>query len=152
MCQASRELSKHLTTILLPPVSKSTLHVKISAKFATFIAGQTTSSKMTLQSFDVVSLFTKVSADLAIKVASERLDANNALSEWTALSVEQVVRLFQFCLNATYLAYRGEFYQQMFGTATGFPVSVTLVGNLVMESVEERALSTYQFQLHFWNR
>ena len=48
----------------------------------------------------------------------------------------------EFCLNATYLAYRGEYYQQMCSTAMGSPVSVT-VANLIMEDVEERALSSY---------
>ncbi len=44
-------------------------------------------------------------------------------------------------LDATYLANRGEVYQQVYGTAMGSPVSVT-VANLVMEDVEQRALTT----------
>ena len=98
---------------------------------------------MILVSFDVVSLFTNVPADLAVRVAHERLSADSSLAERTSLSTEQVVNLLKFCLDATYLAYRGEFYQQTFGTAMGSPVSVT-VANLVMEDVEERALSTYE--------
>ena len=44
----------------------------------------------------------------------------------------------------TFLVYREDFYQQMFGTALamGSPVSVT-VANLVMEDLEQRALSSY---------
>ena len=99
----------------------------------------------------VVPLFTRVPADLAVSVAGERLKADSSLSERTALSAEQVVKLLQFCLDATYLAYRGEFFKQTFDTAMGSPVSVT-VANLVMESVEERALSTYQSPVPFWKR
>ena len=106
---------------------------------------------MILVSFDVVSLFTKVPADLAVRVAHERLSADSSLAERTSLSTEQVVNLLKSCLDATYLAYRGEFYQQTFGTAMGSPVSVT-VANLVMEDVEERALSTYEVPPPFWKR
>ena len=54
------------------------------------------------------------------------------------LSPAEVSRLLEFFLDATYLAYRGEYYQQMYGTAVGSPVSVMVV-NLVIEDVEERA-------------
>ena len=41
----------------------------------------------------------------------------------------------------TYLFFRGKFYKQIYGTAMGSPVSV-IVANMVMEYVEEKALST----------
>ena len=54
-------------------------------------------------------------------------------------------------MSATYLAFRGKFYQQAFGTAMGSPVSVT-VANLVLEEVKERALATFQQPPLFWKR
>ena len=48
-----------------------------------------------------------------------------------------------------YLAFRRQFYQQSFGTAMGSPVSVT-VADLVMEDVEQRALSSYPDPPPFW--
>ena len=63
----------------------------------------------------------------------------------------QQSKLFQFSLNVTNLAYREEFLKHVFGTAMSSPVSVT-VANMVMESVEERALSTYQSPVPFWKR
>ncbi len=38
--------------------------------------------------------------------------------------------MLTLCLNATYLVYRNEYYQQKFGTVMGSPVSVT-IANLV---------------------
>ena len=52
----------------------------------------------------------------------------------------------KFCLNATYMSFRGRFFQQTYGTAMGSLVSVSIV----MEDVEERALATYDVQLPFW--
>ena len=102
-------------------------------------------------SFDVVSLFTKVPTDLAIRVACQRLAEDPSLPERSALSPDEVVSLLKFCLDATYLAYRGEVYQQVNGTAMGSPVSVT-VANLVMEDVEQRALNTCASPPAFWKR
>ena len=45
----------------------------------------------------------------------------------------------------------GKWFQQVFGTAIGSPVSVT-VANLVMEDVEERALVTRPHPLSFWKQ
>ena len=137
--------------ILSPLVGRSTSHVRNSAEFSTFIAGLTLPPAMTLVSFDVVSLFTKVPTDLAAKVAKERLLMDPSLPERTALSTDEVVNLLTFCLNATYLSFRGEWYQQTFGTAMGSPVSVT-VADLVMEDVEERALSACTHKPLFWKR
>ena len=83
-------LSKHLVSILSPLIGKSPSHVRNSADFASFIAGQTVHQGMTLVSFDVVLLFTKVPVNLAAKVARERLTADQLLVDHTALSPNEV--------------------------------------------------------------
>ena len=102
-------------------------------------------------SFDVVSLFTCVPVELAVDVAQCRLSCDEHLPDRTSLSVQEIVRLLSFCLSATYLSFRGEHYQKIFGTAMGSPVSVT-VANLVMEDVEDRALVTTDVPVRFWRR
>ena len=144
-------LSKHLVSILSPLVGKSPSHVRNSADFASFIAGQTVHQGMTLVSFDGVSLFIKVPVSLAAKVARERLTADQSLVDHTALSPDEAVSLLEFCLGATYLSYKVEMFQQVFGTAMGSPASVT-VANLVMEDVEQRALTSCTIQPPFWKR
>ena len=61
-----------------------------------------------LVSFDVVSLFTRVPVNLAVEVAQRRMDNDETLSDRASLSVQEVVGLLSFCLNATYLSFRGE--------------------------------------------
>jgi len=56
---------------------------------------------MTMVSFDVVSL------DLATRVAHHRVTADPSLVEQSALSLDEIVTLLKFCLDDTYLAYRG---------------------------------------------
>ena len=59
--------------------------------------------------------------------------------------------LLELCLSATLLYCRGGVYQQIFGTAMGSPVSVT-IPNLVIEDVKERALATTDVPLRIWKR
>ena len=75
---------------------------------------------------------------------------DSSIEDRTMLSPAEVLKLLQFCLNATYLTYLNEYYQLTFGTAMGSPVSV-IAANLVMEDVENRALSTYPL-LHLFGK
>ena len=102
-------------------------------------------------SFDVVSLFTSVPTDLAVTVARERLLNDSTLLDRTTLSVENIVALLHFCLNVTFLTFRGAYYKLIFVMAMGSPVSV-VVANLVMEDIEQRALSSPHLLPHFWKR
>ena len=65
-----------------------------------------------LVSFDVVSLFTKIPVDLAVKVAEERLREDASLGQRTSLPVEDIIHLLSICLKTTKFAYNGTYYQQ----------------------------------------
>ena len=125
--------------------------MKNSARFAEFIRGQTLDADRVLVSFDVVSLFTKIPVDLAIKVAKERLRNDASLGQRTSFPVEDIVDLLSFCLNTTYFVFEGTYYQQVIGTAMGSPVSA-VIANLVMEDVEQRALASIPVNPSFWKR
>ena len=145
------QLSRHLSFILSPLVGKTSSAVRNSKDFADFISTQQLEEKV-LVSFDVVSLFTNVPTDLAIKVARKYLEKDETLEEHTLLTVDNIILLLDMCLGAIYLQFRQECYQQTQGTAMGSPVSVT-VANLVMEDVEQRALSTFRGRCPlFWKR
>ena len=98
-------------------------------------------------------MFIKVPVDRAIDVARDLRFKDSTLEDRTMLSPVEVLKLLHFCLNATYLTYQNEYYQQMFGTAMGSPVSV-IVANLVLEDVENRAFLVttllHLFGKHVW--
>ena len=105
-----------------------------------------------LVSFDVVSVFTNVPVDLAIRIAGDRLRDDfitlRPLLALTKRGWNPPILLPQCDIPGIP---REDFFQQTFGTAIGSPVSVT-VADLVMEDVEQRALSTYHFPPPFWKR
>ena len=145
------QLSKHLTTILSALLGNSPSHVRNSTAFTEFIKPQVLSSDKLLVSFNVVSLFTNIPVHLATEVAQRRLEDDVDLKDRTGLNVKEVMMLLELCLSATLLYCRGGVYQQIFGTAMGSPVSVT-IPNLVIEDVKERALATTDVPLRIWKR
>ena len=72
-------------------------------------------------------MFTCVPVDLAVEIAQRTLSLDEDLSNRTSLSVQEVVKLLAFCLNATYLVFRGEFYQQTFA---GLSCQSAMVGTV----------------------
>ena len=144
-------LSKFLASLLSPIVGLSDSHVRNSQPFAQFITTQNVSDSEVLVSFDVVSLFTRVPTSRAIQVTRDRLMNDPSLPDRTSLTVDDICSLLQLCLEATYLAFEGKVYRQIHGTAMGSPVSV-VVANLVMEDVEQEALSTFHTPPRFWRR
>ena len=61
------------------------------------------------------------------------------LDERTAISISEVCALMALCLDSTYFAFDGMFYQHVEGAAMGSPLSL-VIANLFMEAFEKRAL------------
>ena len=59
--------------------------------------------------------------------------------------------MLSFCLKTTQFACKCPYYQQVFVTAMGSPVSA-VIANMVMEDVEQRALATSPVKPFFWKR
>ena len=100
--------------ILSLVVGNTDYTVKNSCEFADFIRDKTLNACEELVSFDVVSLFTKIPVDLAVKVAEERLREDASLGQRTSLPVEDIIHLLSFCLKTTQLAYNGTYYHRFF--------------------------------------
>ena len=144
-------LSKYVAKMLKPLTCNSAYTVKNSTEFCGSIADINLQGDDELVSFDVVSLFTSIPVDVAVNIAYNRLVNDENLPEGTALSVTDVIKLLDFCLSTTNFQYGHEHYQQIHGTAMGSPVSAVMA-NMVMEDLEERALTTLTNQPLFWKR
>ena len=145
-------VSRYLARVLSPVVGNTDNTVKNSQHFAEFIRGETLDADQMLVSFDVVSLFTKIPVDLAIKVARNRLRYDDSnLWQRTSLPLEDITVLLSFCLNTTQFVFEGTYYKQVFGTAMSSPGSA-VIANLVMEDIDHRALTTAPVSPSFWKR
>ena len=100
-------VSRYLARVLSPVVGNTDNTVKNSQNFAEFIRGQTLDADQMLVSFDVVSLFTKIPVDLAIKVATNGLRYDDSFWQRTSLPLEDITDLLSFCLNTTQFVFEG---------------------------------------------
>ena len=103
-------ISGYLAKILSPVVGNTDYTVKNSCKFTDFIRDKTLNACEELASFDVVSLFTKIPVDLAVKVAEERLREDASLGQRTSLPAEDIIHLLSFRLKTTQFTYNGIYY------------------------------------------
>ena len=76
-------------------------------------------------SHDVVSLFTNTPIPQSIEIIKNRLQKEKSLKKRTLLAPDDIVELLNFVLTTTYFVFRGQVYQQKFGTtrAALYPLS-----------------------------
>ena len=96
--------------ILSLVVGNTDYTVKNSCEFADFIRDKTLNAYEELVSFDVISLFTKIPIDLAVKVAAERLREDASLGQRISFPVEDIIHLLSFSIRTTQFAYNGTHY------------------------------------------
>ena len=132
-----------LISVLPPLVGDTDFTVRNSLDFCDHLEHVKLEEDDELVSFDAVSLFTSIPVELAIQVATDVLSKNDTLHDRTAIPVEDIV--------STNFKYNNTHYHHTFGVAMGFPVSA-VTANLVMENLEQRALSTRLVQPRFWKR
>ena len=75
----------------------------------------------------------------------------NILRSFSPIRKKGLLKMLDFCLSTTNFKYNNTYYQKIFGTAMGSPVSAVMA-NLVLEDLEKRALSTSIAQPCFWKR
>ena len=144
------ELSKYLTTILQPLTNHSTHRLQSTDDFINAIQTIRIPDNHTLVSFDVKSLFTSIPLQLALDCTRSAITLH-ANDTPLAIPTNDIMDLLTLCLTSTYFQYNGKHYKQLHGTAMGSPVSV-IVAEIVMQNIEQTALTTYKQQLPFWFR
>ena len=104
-----------------------------------------------ITSYDVSALFTYVPIEPALNIIRRKLELDQEFYTRTAINVEQITSLLEFCLKTTHFQFQGRFYEQLQGAAMGSPIS-PIVANLYMEDFETKAISSAEYPPSCWKR
>ena len=115
-------MAKELSKVLKPLVGKPPHHIYSTQDFVEQVKSVTLLPRECLSTHDVSALITSVPVDPAISIIKGLLVKNPTLKVRTAMSVEDIVLLLEFCLKNTYFSFEGQFYEQVEGVAMGSPV------------------------------
>ena len=144
--------AKELSRILKPLVGRSPHHVMNNLDFIESIRGIQLQAEECMVSYDVEVLFTSVPVESAISIIKKHLEEDKELHQRTAMAVNQISCLLEFCLSITYyFTFKGKMYEQVKGADVGSPLR-PIVANLFMEDLKTKALATAPSTPKIWKR
>ena len=100
--------AKEFSRILKPFVGRSPHHVMNNMDFIESINGIQLQPVECMASYDVEALFTSVPVESAISIIKKHLEEDKELHQRTAMTVEQISCMLEFCLNTTYFTFQGK--------------------------------------------
>ena len=142
------DVSKFFTQCLSKNLKKTTSHVDNSLKLKEKIEKFQIPPDFEIISLDVVSLFTNI---------PEYLVYNSLEKRWTQLynkiniSCTEFLNVIKFILNNNYFQFNEKYYQQIFGSSMGNPIS-PILADIVMEDLEIHAIQQLNVKPLFYFR
>jgi len=97
---------------------------------------------------DVTSLFNNISKELVMRGIENRW---NDIKRTTKLNLSQFLRAIELVLCSTSFSFNGKFYEQIYGSPMGSPLSPVLA-DVVMEDLELYCLKKLDFTVHTYYR
>ncbi|XP_077264260.1 uncharacterized protein LOC143898565 [Temnothorax americanus] len=113
-------------------IPKPRSHIKDSWSFVRRIVNSNIDTKEILISLDVTALFTNIPKDLVCEGVRKRW---HHISQYTKLNLAQFLYAIELILQSTSFGFDGQFYEQIFGSPMGSPLSLILA-DIVMENLE----------------
>ncbi|XP_018360778.1 PREDICTED: uncharacterized protein LOC108759711 [Trachymyrmex cornetzi] len=122
--------------------------IENSVQLVKKLKGTQVKKNFSLISLDVVSLFTNVPIELAIKSIEKRW---NKIKNGISMPKVEFLRALTFVLDSTFFVFNEQYYQQKFGAPMGSPLS-PIIADIVMQDLETEALDILGVPLPFYFR
>lgn len=129
---------------LLPPPS----HVYNSYHLAKMLPDITFNSSFELISLDVVSLYTNILWDMALRGVEKRWPM---IQKNTSILLDEFILALQFVFHSTFFTFNNKIYSQIFGAPMGSPL-FPILASVVLQDLEVLALSKLNFKTPLYVR
>jgi len=142
------KVARFLHEILTLSINKPTSHIKNGWSFANFIKNTAINDDEILVSLNVTSLFNNIPKDLVFKAIENRWPE---IAKSTKFNLPQFLHAIDIVLSSTSFCFNGVFYDQIFGSPMGSPLSPVLA-DLVLEDLEVDCLKKLPFEVSVFYR
>ena len=100
-------------------VGQSPHHLRNTQNFVQHIKDIKLQQDECIMSYDVKALFTSVPIVPAIDTIRDKLTKDRDLQQRTSMAVNDIISLLEVCLQNTYFAFRGRYYELLVSAAMG---------------------------------
>lgn len=125
--------------------TRTDYNVRDTFSFVNRVKNKQLPENYVLVSLDVVSLFTNIPYNLVLEIIEiywQEIEIN------TTLTKSSFLKLLSFVFNNCHFFFEGKFYQQIFGTPMGSPIS-PILALIVMDYLLDKIKSRLPFELPF---
>ena len=114
-------MAKVLASVIRPFTGWYPHHIKNTQHFMEQTKSLTLQQGKCMVSYEVKTLNKSILVDPCHLNCKSKLLQDPFLSYWTSMSIPQIFTLLMFCLKNTYFFFLGKHFEQVHGTAMGYP-------------------------------
>jgi len=141
-------VAKFLNCILKASLNRPFSYIKDCWSFVNCLSGITVEPNEILLSLDVTSLFTNIPKELVVRVIENRWFL---IQKNTKLSLSQFVSAIDLLLSSTGFAFNQRYYEQIYGSPMGSPLS-PILADMIVEDLETASIGKLDFNVHVFYR
>ena len=146
-----KDTDKHISKIIKHYAENNTYRIKNSEDFVDRVKDLHVAEDEMMVSFDVVALYPSIPQEEAISLVRHHLEQDLELRDKTKMTPNEVIELFEICVNYTYFVFNKKLYAQVEGLAIGASTS-GFAADIFMERIEKNALSSIAHPPKIWCR
>ncbi|XP_025268300.1 uncharacterized protein LOC112639226 [Camponotus floridanus] len=141
-------VAQYIHDILKISILQPKSHIKDGWTFANLLKDKTIRDDEVMISLNVTALFTNIPKDLIVTAVTKRW---SHIAPNTKLYLAQFLHAIETVLDSTSFSFNGNFYEQIFGSPMGSPLS-PILADIVMDDLEMHCLSLLSFDVPIYYR